>query len=110
MRMTIEDLQTRLVSYMEAMGAGVKGVKGTLSYFGMVFLAKTKLQELIGALDKDGFLSSLGIISEEGVDVDLLIDAADYLIPKLPEKIEIGCFVFGHPDIAGFFDALKEKK
>ncbi|MCH5149870.1 MAG: hypothetical protein J1G30_04305 [Spirochaetales bacterium] len=110
MKMTIEDLQARLVSYMEAMGAGVKGVKGTLTYFGFVFLAKTKLQEIISTLDKDGFLSSLGIITDEGIDIDLLIQAADYLVPRLPEKIEVGCFVFGHPDIMGFFDALKEKK
>lgn len=110
MRMTIDDFQSRLVSYMEAMGAKVQGVKGTLSYFGMVFLAKSKLQELIAALDKDGFLSSLGIITDEGVDVDLLIEAADYLVPKLPDKIEVGCFIISHPDIMGFFDALKEKK
>lgn len=105
--MAIDELQNRLVAYMEAMGSKVQGVKGILTYYGVVFLAKAKLAEIIQTLDKDGYLTGLGILNEKGVDVDLLKSAADYLIPKLPEKIEVGCFVFDHSDICGFFDSLK---
>lgn len=107
MRMTVEQMQSRLVAYMEEMGRGVKGVGGILSYFGVVFLAKTKFAEIIAALDKGGMLTSLGIINSDGVDVDLLIEASEYLIPKLPDRIEVGSFVFSHSDLADFFKTLK---
>ena len=107
MRMTVEQIQNRLVAYMEQMGHGVKGVGGILSYFGVVFLAKTKLAEIIATLDKGGMLTSLGIINSDGVDVDLLVEASEYLIPKLPEKIQVGSFVFSHSDLADFFKTLK---
>lgn len=107
MRMTVEQIQNRLVDYMEKMGSDVKGIKGIFTYFGLVFLLKTKLKEMIENLDKGGMLQQFGIINADGVDVDLLADAADYLIPKMPEKIEVGEFVFSHSDLAGFFKTLK---
>lgn len=110
MRMTVSELQSRLVAYMEALGANVRGIKGIFMYYGLTFVVKTKLKELIAALDKNGMLEQLGIIDADGVDVELLAEAADYLIPKLPDKIEVGEFVFGHSDLRGFFESLKGKE
>lgn len=107
MRMTVDELQARLVSYMEKIGSGVKGIKGIFTYFGVVFILKTKLREIIENLDKGGMLQQLEIITADGVDVELLADAADYLIPKMPERIEVGEFVFSHSDLADFFKTLK---
>lgn len=56
MRMTVSELQSRLVAYMEALGANVRGIKGIFMYYGLTFVVKTKLKELIAALPEAEFL------------------------------------------------------